>query len=97
MHFIFFQAAESMIGYLHTEMIRLLRKFMGKFVKTRVITTSKDITEVDFSYPDNQHPDDMLAVGMKTRTYLADSPDLTPETVKSFSRLVFHLYCYMLN
>lgn len=75
-----------MIGYL-------LRKFMGKFVKTRAITTSKDITEVDFINPDNQHPDDMLAVGMKTRTYLADSPGIPPDTVKSFHRLVFHICC----
>ena len=81
-----FQADESMVGYLHAEMIRLFRKFMGKFVKTKVITAANNITEVDFTNPDNQHPDDILAVGMSTRTYSADNPDTAPEKIKSFYR-----------
>ena len=83
-----FQADASMVGYLHTEMVRLLRKFLGKFVKTSVITASKDITKVDYTNPDNQHPDNNLAVGMAARSYLSENPDIPPETVKSFFGLV---------
>ena len=82
----FFQADESMAGYLHTEMIRLLRKFMGKFVKTKTISAAKDITEVEFMKTEHQHPDEILAIGMSARTFLADNPDLPPEKVKSFYR-----------
>ncbi|CAG2213636.1 unnamed protein product [Mytilus edulis] len=38
---VMFQAGESMIGYLHTEMVRLLRKMMGKFVTTQYSQTSQ--------------------------------------------------------
>ena len=79
-----FQADESMIGYLHAEMTRLLRKFLGKFVSTAVIRGQSDITKVDFMDPENQLTDQYLAVGMKARTYLADNDDLPAEKISSF-------------
>ncbi|XP_060588036.1 uncharacterized protein LOC132743524 [Ruditapes philippinarum] len=86
-----FQANESKIGFLHVEMMRLLRKFMGKFVLTKVITASK-ITEVDFRNPSNQHQDDDLAVGMGTRSYLHDNPDICPVVLNKFFRSVRDFY-----
>ncbi|CAG2218228.1 unnamed protein product [Mytilus edulis] len=56
------QAGQSMIGYFHTEMVRLLSKMMGKFVTTRTITAQSDITKVDFRCKDNQHYNTRIAV-----------------------------------
>ena len=74
-----------MIGHLHSEMVRLLRRLMGKFVKTAVITASRDLTSVNFTDRDNQHDDDNIAVGLQTREYLKDNQDiLPPHTVTRF-------------
>ena len=79
-----FQADESMIGYLHAEMNRLLRLFLAKFVSMPVIRAASDLTTVDFKTADNQLSDNYLAVGMKTRSYLADNMDLPAEKTNSF-------------
>ena len=73
-----------MIGYLHTEMTRLLRKFLGKSVSTAAIRGHQDITKVSFMDPENQLPDKLLAVGMKARSYLSDNDDLPAEKISSF-------------
>ena len=73
-----------MIGYLHAEMTRLLRLFLAKFVSTPVIRAASDITTVNFRAAENQLGDNHLAVGMKTRTYLADNADLPAEKINSF-------------
>lgn len=78
------QAGESMIGHLHQEMTRLLRKFMAKFVQMSSITSVDKLTMVKFTDPQNQHDDDLIAVGMGARTYLCDHPDIPPEAVSSF-------------
>ena len=50
-----FQADKSVIGYLHTEMTKLLILFLGKFVSTIVIRATTDITvNVDFRATNNQ-------------------------------------------
>ena len=91
-HCCFFQADESMAGYLHTEMIRLLRKFMGKFVKTKTISAAKDITEVEFMKTEHQHPDEILAFGVQghswptTLTYRQKKS--SPSTDQHFSNLL---------
>ena len=41
-----FQGDKSMIGYLHTEITKLLLLFLGKFVSTRVIRVTTDITNL---------------------------------------------------
>ena len=44
-----FQADESSkIGYLKDEITFLLRKFMGKVVKARIIQSAEDLTAVSF-------------------------------------------------
>jgi hypothetical protein len=90
-----------MVGYLMVEMKRLLRKFLGKFVLSAVITSSEtDITKVDFrprenQQPDlpreNQQPDPRLAVGMKAREMLMNTEnEVPPEIVASFFRCVIN-------
>ncbi|CAC5416636.1 unnamed protein product [Mytilus coruscus] len=86
-------AGESMIGYLHTEMVRLLSKMMDKFVTTRAITAQSDITKVDFRCKDNQH--DNTRIGMKVREFLSDNDDLPPQTVNNFFSTVREFYCTM--
>lgn len=75
-----------MAGYLHTEMIRVIRTFMGKFVKTSVINSASDLTKVDFTSIANQHNDDLLAIGMAARTYLAENDELHPDLRATFLR-----------
>lgn len=45
---IMFQTDESRIGYLKDKITILLRKFMGKFVKAKVIQSAEDTTDVSF-------------------------------------------------
>ena len=49
-----FQADKSMIGYLHTEMKKLLFLFLARFVSTMVIRATTDITNLDFKATNNQ-------------------------------------------
>ena len=49
-----FQADKPMIGYLHTEMTKLLPLFLGKFVSTTVIRATTDISILDFKATNNQ-------------------------------------------
>lgn len=75
-----------MVGFLHTEMVRLLHKLLGKFVTTKTITVQQDITKVDFRCTDNQQDDSRIAVGLTARGYLSDNEDLPPETIRKFFR-----------
>lgn len=65
-----FQAESALIGHQHGELMRLFRRFLGKFVKTSVITRYSDLMAVDYKSHTNQHEDSNLAVGLKTREYL---------------------------
>ena len=88
-----FQSSTSMIGHLHSEIYRLLRKFLGKFVLTKVISTYTDITEVDYITLENQHPDNNIAVGMDARQYLQDNQDdITQDTTTKFFTHVRKFY-----
>ena len=75
------QADEVRIGKLIPEMTRLLRKFLGKFVKISIIKDcSSDMTKVDLSVA-NQLDDEFIAIGMKARALLADeSLDVADES-----------------
>ena len=66
------QADESKVGILHLEMDRLLRRFMVKFVPLRFIRGQSDLRTVDSATRANQHPDDLIAVGMSTRAFMAE-------------------------
>lgn len=80
------QAGESMIGYLHTEMVRLLRKLLGRFVQTKVITSEKDITKVQYQMRANQHDDTIIAIGWRAREYIGENEEIAPEIVSKFFR-----------
>ncbi|KAL5005198.1 hypothetical protein ScPMuIL_018654 [Solemya velum] len=64
-------------------MTRLLRKFMGKFIKSRVIAAE---TTVDFKSGDHHLPDNILAVGLKTRELIHPDNDVPPEIITKFYR-----------
>ena len=87
-----FQAGEAMIGHLHTEMIRLLRKLMGLFVTPRVIKSQSDISAVDYKTRDNQHDDEVLAIGWTAREFLRENPDLSPTVISKFYKQVRIFY-----
>ena len=70
-----FQADETKVGALQSEMDRLLRKLMVKFVPLRLIRGQTCLRTVDFANRANQHHDDMLAVGMAARTILGPDED----------------------
>ena len=66
-------------------MRRLLRKFLGKFVKSRIISSATDFTEVPYAASENQLSDNIVAVGPSTRSYLFDNrDDIPPSTVSKF-------------
>ena len=60
---------------LHEETIRLLKKFLNKFVKTSVISAHKCPTTVPFDLECNQWNDDRLAVGMPARRFIDSMSD----------------------
>lgn len=80
------QAGESMVGFLHTEMVRLLRKLMARFVSTKVITSQQDITKVDLQSTENQHDNERIATGWTAREFLSDHEELSPVVVNRFYR-----------
>ena len=47
------QADKSMIGYLHTEIMKLLLLFLAKLLSTMVIRATTDITNLDFEETNN--------------------------------------------
>ena len=70
-----FQAGKSMIGYLHTEMTKLLLLFLAKFISTIVIKATTDITNLDFNATNNQ-----LTEGVR----MSNNTDLPSEKINSF-------------
>lgn len=74
-----------MIGVMDSEMTRLLRKLLGRFVTTKVITAERDITKVNFNNRENQHENDILAVGWRAREYISDE-EVAPEITTRFFR-----------
>ena len=57
---------------LKDEITFLLREFMGKFVKAKIIQSAEDLTAVSFKDSDCQLPDNIIAVGVTTRAYMVD-------------------------
>lgn len=81
-----FQTDESRIGYLKDEISQitiLLRKFMGKFVKAKVIQSAEDLTDVPFKDSECQLHDNIIAIGVTTRAYMVDHADETPPSALS--------------
>ncbi|XP_062610502.1 uncharacterized protein LOC134272272 [Saccostrea cucullata] len=73
-----FQADEAKIGYLKEEMVTLLRKFLGKFVRAMIIQSTEDLTTVPFEDRNHQLNDNIIAVGVTTRAYMVDHADEIP-------------------
>ncbi|CAC5413355.1 KCNT1 [Mytilus coruscus] len=90
---VMFQAGESMVGFLHTEMVRLLRKLMARFVSIKVITSQQDITKIDFQSTENQHDNERIAIGWTAREFLSDHEELSPVVVNRFFSSVRQFYC----
>ncbi|XP_052072307.1 uncharacterized protein LOC127710472 [Mytilus californianus] len=89
-----FQASEARIGYLAAEMKTLLRTFLGKFVKAKLIHTTQDLTTIDYSNPDNQLPNSILSIGPNARGYLYDhSDDISPTVLQRLFSSVRQFYC----
>ena len=68
-----------MIGYLHTEMMKLLHLFLAKFMSTMVIRATTDFINLDFKATNNQLTEE---VGM------ANNTDLPSEKINSFFKWV---------
>lgn len=64
---------------------RLLRKFLGKFLKVSVIASYSDLTKVPFSDISCQLDDDLLAIGLKNRELLQEQPAFLWKKKKDFS------------
>lgn len=83
-----FQAEAVKIIFLDKEMKRLLRKFLGKFIKVAAIG-QQQLSDVRYKDIENQLPDKILAVGMRVRAYLAENEDdVEPATTARFFRCV---------
>lgn len=60
---------------------KLLRKFFGRFIKAGIIKISTD----DFQNPVNQLQNNILAVGILTRSYIAENDkDIPPVDLAKF-------------
>lgn len=93
----FFQADEAKIGYLKEEMCTLLTKFMGKFVKAKVIQSTEDLTAVPFEDSNSQLNDNIIAIGVMTRAYMVDhKDDIQPASLQRFFGYVFQSPCLIL-
>ncbi|XP_045211349.2 uncharacterized protein LOC123562814 [Mercenaria mercenaria] len=82
-----FQAGDSLVGYLHAEMERLLKMFQVKFVKMSTISATDHVTQVGFKNPSSQHDNDLLLIGMGARRFIADNSDsISPTQLATFFR-----------
>lgn len=67
------------------EMDRLLRKLVVKFVTLTHIRGQSDLRHGAYDNFDSQHDDDTIAIGLQTRTLLAEmEDDLDPHTITVF-------------
>lgn len=72
------------MGCLKSEMDRFLGKFLAKFIKTSFIRENNaDLRQVPFCSDEAQLPDDLLAVEMSARSYLAEEEDNIPIAIPS--------------
>lgn len=74
-------------------MIKLLRKFLAKFVQASVIALHKGITKVPYAAERDYHlSNDILAVGSANRTFLIDLADvLSPSLLDKFFRYAYSI------
>lgn len=58
------------LDILEKKFTNFLRKFLGRFIKAGIMKTSIDLISVDFQNPENQLQNNILAVGILTRSYI---------------------------
>ncbi len=94
-----FQSDRCVIGDLLPEMDRVLRAFLVKFVQMEHVKACKNLQELDFADRELQHGSDRIAVGMPTRTILAqadeegeENPTITPIQQERFFTSVRAFY-----
>ena len=63
----------------HGEIVLVIWTLIRNFVKKSVFNSVNDMTKVDFRCRENQHDDDLLAVGMAACTYVAENEDVHTE------------------
>lgn len=66
------------MGCLKSEMERLLRKFLAKFIKVSFKKNNADLTQSPFCSDEAQLPDDLIAVGISARSYLVEEEENIP-------------------
>ena len=81
-----------MIGHLNSEMIRLIRKMMSKFVKSKVIREN-EVTGVPYDNKENQLDDDVIAVGWRAREFVLESDTVSTEMRRKFFRYLYFYIC----
>ena len=68
-----FQAEGPLVFLIHDDMVEMVLKLLGRFLKTDVIDkckTSKDLVEVNPKDEENQLPLDKVDVGVKTKKHI---------------------------
>ncbi|WAR15697.1 LOW QUALITY PROTEIN: hypothetical protein MAR_005802 [Mya arenaria] len=73
------------MGVMDSEIRRLLRSVLGKFVQMKVILAASDITKVDFTNSLHQHEYNNIAVGWRACQFL-DEHDVAPYTTEKLFR-----------
>ena len=64
---------------------------MLNFVKIDVVSSTADVTTVDFENSENQRDDEDLQIGIKARHYLLEiEEECDPAIIKKFYEYVFN-------
>ncbi|XP_069109017.1 uncharacterized protein [Argopecten irradians] len=92
------KADEFRIGYMAKEIRHLLGRFLGRFVKAKVIREADHFTKVEFDNINNQIPDSIVDIGPFCYAYIVDkedsiSPSLTNRILGSFRKF----YCTVVD
>uniref|UniRef100_A0A8W8I440 Uncharacterized protein n=1 Tax=Magallana gigas TaxID=29159 RepID=A0A8W8I440_MAGGI len=74
-----FDSDRCLMGCLKSEMERLLGNYLARFIKVSFFKENNvDLTQLPFCSDEAQLPDDLIAVGMSARSYLAEEGENIP-------------------
>ena len=65
-----FQTHASRMGSIQSDVRALLRGYMSNFIKPEILSTTEDITTIQYLHQDNQVGNDELGIGTSTRLLL---------------------------
>ena len=78
-----FQSSLPMLPHLKSEVKRLLRIQLGRFIKCDIIIAAgKELSQIDLNDANSLLPDEELGVGHKTLLYLSEEEDYFDSSVK---------------